>query len=84
MLRSILKAILKSDLPCLLSLVFVSLSLVFVYVLFSCFDLLLYSYLKLCLAREFTYCHIRNVTGGRVRGVRTVLRYLVLISCGCA
>ena len=28
----------KTDLPCLLSLVFVSLSLVFVHVLFSCFD----------------------------------------------
>ena len=74
----------KTDLSYLLSLVFVSLSLVFVHVLFSCFDLLFYLYLKLCLAREFTYCHIRNVTGGRVCGVRADLRYLVLISCGCA
>ena len=78
-----MKVIFTTDLPCLLSLVFVSLSLVFVHVLFSCFDLLFYLYLKLCLAREFTYCHIRNVTGGRVCGVRADLRYLVLISCGC-
>ena len=67
-----------------MSLVFVSLSLVFVHVLFSYFDLLFYSYLKLCLAREFTYCHIRNVTGGRVCGVSGDLRSLVIISCGRA
>ena len=35
-----LKVIFKTDLSYLLSLVFVSLSLVFVHVLFSCFDLL--------------------------------------------
>ena len=35
-----LKAIFKTDLSQLLSLVFVSLSLVFVHALFSCFDLL--------------------------------------------
>ena len=74
----------KTDLPCLLSLVFVSLSLVFVHVLFSCFYLLFYLYLKLCLAREFSYCHIRNVTGGRVCGLRADLRSLVIISCSCA
>ena len=51
--------------------------------------------LKLCLAREFTYCHIRNVIrlalsdvsfifrDDLVCGVRTDLRSLVLISCGC-
>ena len=52
-----------------------------------CFPVLIfcfYLYLKLCLARELTYCHIRNVTGDRVCGVRADLRYLVLISCGCA
>ena len=35
-------------------------------------------------AREFTYCHIRNVTVGRVCGVRADLRSLVIISYGCA
>ena len=40
LLSSILKVIFKTDLSYLLSLVFVSLSLVFVHVLFSCFDLL--------------------------------------------
>ena len=84
LLWSILRVIFKTHLFCLLSFVFVWLSLVFVHVLFSCFDLLFYLYLKLCLAREFTYCHIRNVTGGRVCGVRADLRYLVPISCGCA
>ena len=41
MLRSILKVIFKTDLSYLVSLIFVSLSLVFVHPLFSCFDLLL-------------------------------------------
>ena len=41
-------------------------------------------YLKLYLAREFIYYHIRNVTGGRVCGVRADLRSLVLVSCDCA
>ena len=41
-------------------------------------------YLKLCLAREFSFCHIRNVKSGRVCGVRADLRSLVIISCGCA
>ena len=52
-----------------------------------CFPVLIfcfYLYLNLCLAREFTYCHIRNVTGGRVRGVRADLGSLVLVSCDCA
>ena len=40
--------------------------------------------MKLCLAREFTYCHIRNVTGGRVCGVRADLGSLVLVSCDFA
>ena len=79
-----MKVIFKTDPSYLLSLVFVSLSLVFVHALFSCFDLLFLLYLNLCLAREFAYCHIRNVTGGRVCGIRADLRYLVLISCDCA
>ena len=61
MLGSILKVIFKTDLSYLLSLVFVSLSLVFVHVLFSGLIFCFYLYLNLCLAREFTYCHIRNV-----------------------
>ena len=36
------------------------------------------------LIEDLRYCHIRNVTGGRVCGVRADLRSLVLISCGCA
>ena len=96
MLWSILKVIFKTDLSHLLSLVFASLSLVFVHVLFSCFDpFFFYLYLNLSLAREFTYCHIRNVirlalsdvsffTGSRVCGVRADLRCLVLITCSCA
>ena len=40
LLRSILKVIFKTDPSYLLSVVFVSLSLVFVHVLFSCFDVL--------------------------------------------
>ena len=37
-------------------------SLVFVHILFSCFDLLFLLVLEsVCLAREFTYCHIRNI-----------------------
>ena len=58
-------------------------------VLIFCF----YLYLNLCLAHEFTYCHIRNVirlamsvffTGDRACGIRADFRYLVLFSCGCA
>ena len=63
-----------------------------------CFPVLIfcfYLYLNLCLAREFTCCHIRNVirlalsdvsffTDDRVCGVRADLRSLVIISCGCA
>ena len=56
-----MKVIFKTDPSYLLSLVFVSLSLVFVHALFSCFDLLFLLYLNLCLASEFAYCHIRNV-----------------------
>ena len=57
----------------------------------TCFPVLIfcfYLYLKLCLVREFTYFHIRNVirlalsdvssfTGDRVCGVRADLRSLV-------
>ena len=56
-----MKVIFKTDLSYLLTLVFVSLNLVFVHLLFSCFDLLFLLVLDLCLAREFTCCHIRNV-----------------------
>ena len=47
---SILKVIFKTDLSYLLSLIFDSLSLVFVHVLFSCFDLLLSLVLELMLS----------------------------------
>ena len=62
LLWSILKVVFKAHLFYLLSLVFISLSLVLsTYcspVLIFCF----YLYLNLsCLAREFTYCQIRNV-----------------------
>ena len=50
MLWSILEVIFKTDLPCLLSLVFVSLSLVFVHVLFSCFDLFVLLVLEVMLS----------------------------------
>ena len=57
-----MKVIFETDLSYLLSLVLVSLSLVFVHVLFSCFDLLFLLVLKVMLSySEFTYCHIRNV-----------------------
>ena len=57
-----MKVIFKTDLSCLFSLVFVSLTLAFVHILFSCFDLLFLLVLEFILtAREFTYCHIRNV-----------------------
>ena len=84
-----MKVIFKTDLSHLLSLVFVSLSLIFVHVLFSCFDLLFLLVLEFMLiAREFTYCHIRNVirlalsdvnfiTDGRVCGGRADRRYLI-------
>ena len=49
-LWSILKVIFKTDLSYLLSLVFVSLSLVFVHALFSCFDLLFLLELELMLS----------------------------------
>ena len=58
---SILKVIFKKVLSYLLSLVFVSLSLV---LSTHCFPVLIfcfYLYLNSCLAREFTYSHIRNV-----------------------
>ena len=54
LLWSILKVIFKTDLPCLLSLVFVSLSLVFVHVLFSCFDLLFLLVFEVMLRAVFT------------------------------
>ena len=47
---SILKVSLNTDLSYLLSLVFVSLSLVFVHVLISCFDLLLLLVLEVILS----------------------------------
>ena len=58
---SILKVIFEKVLSYLLSLVFVSLSLV---LSTRCFPVLIfcfYLYLNSCLAREFTYSHIRNV-----------------------
>ena len=61
LLRSILKVIFKTDLSYLLSLVFVSLSLVLSTYCFPVLIFCFYLYLNLCLAREFTYCHIRNV-----------------------
>ena len=73
-----MKVIFKTDLSCLFSLVFVSLTLAFVHILFSCFDLLFLLVLEFILtAREFTYCHIRNVQVRlalyRVCGVRADL-----------
>ena len=80
-----MKAIFKTDLSQLLSLVFVSLSLVFVHVLFSCFDLLFLLVIEVMLSsRIYLLPLIRNVTGGRVRGVRADLGSLVLVSCDCA
>ena len=61
LLWSILKVIFKTDLSYLLSLVFVSLSLVLSMYCFPVLIFCFYLYLNLCLAREFTYCHIRNV-----------------------
>ena len=61
LLWSIEKVIFKTHLSYLLSLVSVSLSLVLVQVLFSCFDLLFSLVLDFMLSsREFTCCHIRN------------------------
>ena len=56
-----MKVIFKTDLRYLLSLVFVSLSLVLSMYCFPVLIFCFYLYLNLCLAREFTYCHIRNV-----------------------
>ena len=53
LLSSILKVIFKTDLSYPLSLVFVSLSLVFVHVLFSCFDLLFLLVLEFMLSSLF-------------------------------
>ena len=47
---NILKVIFKKDLSYILSLVFVSLSVVFVHVLFSCFDLLVLLVLEFMLS----------------------------------
>ena len=61
LLWSIQKVIFKTHLSYLLSLVSVSLSLVLVHVLFSCFDILFSLVLDFMLSsREFTCCHIRN------------------------
>ena len=54
---SILKVIFKTDLSYLLSLVFVSLSLVFDHVLFSCFDLLFSLVLEFMLSSRIYYIH---------------------------
>ena len=56
-----MKVIFNTDLSYLLSLVFVSLSLVLSMYCFPVLIFCFYLYLNLCLAREFTYCHIRNV-----------------------
>ena len=56
-----MKVIFKTDLCYLLSLVFVSLSLVLFTYCFPALIFCFYLYLNLFLAREFTYCHIRNV-----------------------
>ena len=82
-----MKVIFKTDLSYLLSLVFVSLSLVFVHVLFSCFDLLFlqrcfYLCLNLCLAREFTCCHIRNVIRLALSDVSFFLEVVVFVVLG--
>ena len=61
LLWSILKVTFKTDLSYLLSLVSVSLSLVLSMYSFPVLIFCFYLYLNLCLAREFTYCHIRNV-----------------------
>ena len=61
LLWSILKVILKTDLSYLLSLVLVSLSLFLSTYCFPALIFCFYLYLKLCLARKLTYCHIRNV-----------------------
>ena len=58
----ILKVVFKADLSYLLSLVFISLSLVLSTYCFPVLIFCFYLYLNLsCLAREFTYCQIRNV-----------------------
>ena len=82
----VVKYFFEKDLSHLLTLVFVSLSgsrLVLIYP-HKCFPVLIfrfYVYLNLCLAREFTYCHFRNILrffiGGRVCGVRADLGTLV-------
>ena len=61
LLWSILKVIFKTDLSYLLSLVFVSLSLVLSVYCFPDVTFCFYLHLNLWLAGEFTYCHIRNV-----------------------
>ena len=93
-LWSILKVIFKTNLSYLLTLVFVSLSLVFVHVLSSCFDLLFLLVLEFmpssriyllphqeCYSLGIVRCQF-FFTGGRVCGAD--LRYLGLISCGSA
>ena len=64
-----MKVIFKTDLYYLLSLVFVSLSLVFVHVLFSCFDLLFLLVLEFMLtSRIYLLPDVSFFTGGRVCG----------------
>ena len=71
------ESIFKTDLSYLLSLVFVSLSIVFVHVLFSCFDLLFLLVLEFMLiAGELTCCHIRNV-------IRLALRQMLVFNRWC-
>ena len=58
LLWSVLKVIFRTDLSYLLSLVFVSLSLVFDHVLFSCFDLLFSLVLEFMLSSRIYYIYI--------------------------
>ena len=68
LLWNISKVIFKTDLSCLLSLVFVSLSLVFVHVLFSCFDLLFLLVLEFMLSsRIYLLPHQECLSLGIVR-----------------
>ena len=62
----------------LLSLVFVSLSLVLSTYCFPVLIFCFYLYLNLCLAREFTYCHIRNVNRLALSDV-SLLQVLVFV-----
>ena len=60
LLWSILKVIFKTD-PSFLLISFCIIESCFVHVLFPVLIFCFYLYFNSCLAREFTYCHIRNV-----------------------